>query len=61
MRELHALVDRLQALQDMRQQERNRLEALAQGVIGGSLEWKMLIVVGLYAWMLRRSAEMKPE
>jgi transposase len=28
IRELHALVERLQALQDMRQQERNRLEAL---------------------------------
>lgn len=31
VRELRALVERLQALQDMRQQERNRLEALAQG------------------------------
>lgn len=31
-RELRALIDRLQALQDMRQQERNRLEALSQGV-----------------------------
>jgi transposase len=31
VRELHALVERLQALQDMRQQERNRLEALSQG------------------------------
>lgn len=30
-RELRALIDRLGALQDMRQQERNRLEALAQG------------------------------
>jgi transposase len=30
-RELRALIDRLQALQDMRQQERNRREALAQG------------------------------
>ncbi len=30
VRELHALVERLQALQDMRQQERNRLEALSQ-------------------------------
>jgi transposase len=30
-RELHALVERLQALQDMRQQESNRLEALSQG------------------------------
>jgi transposase len=30
MRELHALVDRLQALQDMHQQECNRLEALDQ-------------------------------
>lgn len=30
VRELHALVERLQALQDMRQQERNRLEAMAQ-------------------------------
>jgi transposase len=31
VRELHALVERLQALQDMRQQESNRLEALSQG------------------------------
>jgi transposase len=31
IRELHALVERLQALQDMRQQESNRLEALSQG------------------------------
>lgn len=31
VRELRALVDRLQALTDMRQQERNRIEALAQG------------------------------
>lgn len=31
VRELHALVERLQALQDMRQQESNRLEALPQG------------------------------
>lgn len=31
VRELRALVDRLQALQDMRQQEMNRLEALSQG------------------------------
>jgi transposase len=31
VRELHALVDRLQALQDMHQQECNRLEALSQG------------------------------
>lgn len=30
-RELRALIDRLQALQDMRQQERNRLEAILQG------------------------------
>ena len=30
-RELHALVERLRALQDMRQQESNRLEALSQG------------------------------
>lgn len=30
LRELHALVDRLQALQDMHQQECNRLEALSQ-------------------------------
>ena len=32
VRELHALVERLQALQDMRQQERNRLEAMTQGL-----------------------------
>lgn len=32
VRELRALVDRLQALTDMRQQELNRLEALDQGV-----------------------------
>ncbi|WP_083251570.1 IS110 family RNA-guided transposase [Acidihalobacter yilgarnensis] len=32
VRELRALVDRLQALIDMRQQELNRLEALAQGL-----------------------------
>ena len=32
VRELRALVDRLQALIDMRQQELNRLEALSQGV-----------------------------
>jgi transposase len=31
VRELHALVERLQALQDMHQQECNRLEALSQG------------------------------
>lgn len=31
-RELRALIDRLQALQEMRQQERNRLEALSQGI-----------------------------
>ncbi len=31
-RKLRALIDRLQALQDMRQQERNRLEALSQGI-----------------------------
>lgn len=31
-RELHALVERLRALQDMRQQESNRLEALSQGM-----------------------------
>lgn len=32
VRELRALVERLQALLDMRQQERNRLEAMAQGL-----------------------------
>lgn len=46
VRQLRALVDRLQALIDMRQQERNRLEALehgtptsVQGMVNEHIEW----------------------
>jgi transposase len=51
VRELHALVERLQALQDMRQQESNRLEALSHGTLQGKASRVTAMVKDHIDWL----------
>ena len=51
VRELRALVDRLQALQDMHRQECNRLEALSQSTLEGEQSRVIAMVVEHIDWL----------
>ena len=59
VRDLHALVERLQALQDMRQQESNRLEALSQGMPQGERSRVIVMVQDHIDWLSRQIADIE--
>ena len=61
VRELHALVDRLQALQDMHQQECNRLEALSQFTLEGKQSRVIAMVQDHIDWLNTQIAEIEAE
>ena len=61
VRELHALVDRLQALQDMHQQECNRLEALSQFTLEGKQSRVIAMVQEHINWLNTQIAEIESE
>ncbi|MGH8338090.1 MAG: IS110 family transposase [Gammaproteobacteria bacterium] len=61
VRELHALVDRLQALQDMHQQECNRLEALSQSTLQGKQSRVVAMVQEHIDWLNTQIAEIESE
>lgn len=61
VRELHALVERVQALQDMRQQESNRLEALSQGTPQGKTSRVIAMVKDHVKWLTAQIASIESE
>lgn len=61
VRELHALVERLQALQDMRQQERNRLEAQSQSTLQGEQSRIIAMVQDHIDWLSAQIADIESE
>jgi transposase len=61
VRELHALVDRLQALQDMHQQECNRLEALSQSTLQGKQSRVVRMVQDHIDWLNAQIAAIESE
>lgn len=61
VRELHALVERLQALQDMRQQESNRLEALSQGTPQGKTSRVIAMVKDHVKWLTAQITSIESE
>jgi transposase len=61
VRELHALVERLQALQDMRQQESNRLEALSQYTPQGEQSRVIAMVNDHIDWLTAQITSIESE
>jgi transposase len=61
VRELHALVDRLQALQDMHQQECNRLEALSQSTLRGEQSRVIRMVQDHIDWLGAQIADIESD